>query len=268
MIDENHVEALSQYQLSRPDFLKVKTRDGFEMEAMMIRPPNFDAGKKYPVFSFTYSGPHAPQVVNRWMGRQGMWFRLLAQKGYIVWVCDNRTASGKGLESTWPLYKDLGRLELRDLDDGIAYLKSLQFVDSGRIGLFGWSYGGFMTAYALMHSKTFKIGIAGGLVSDWRNYDSIYTERYMLTPQANPVGYNNSSLQKAAASLGGRLLLIHGLIDDNVHPQNATQFAYELQKSNKQFDLMLYPTARHIVTDDAQLLHMYTMMTDFILKNL
>jgi dipeptidyl-peptidase-4 len=268
VINENRVEALSQYKLSKPDFLKVKTRDGFEMEAMMIKPPDFDATRKYPVFSFTYSGPHAPQVVNRWWGSRGMWFQMLAQKGYIVWVCDNRTASGKGVESTWPVYKNFGQLELRDLEDGVSYLKSLQFVDPDRIGLHGWSYGGFMTAYALTHSKTFKIGIAGGLVSDWRNYDSIYTERYMLTPQNNRIGYDNSSVLKAAKNLNGRLMIIHGQIDDNVHPQNATQLAYELQKANKQFDLMLYPTQRHGLTNPAQIQHWYTMMTDFILKNL
>jgi dipeptidyl-peptidase-4 len=268
VINENRVEALSQYKLSKPDFLKVKTRDGFEMEAMMIKPPDFDATRKYPVFSFTYSGPHAPQVVNRWWGSRGMWFQMLAQKGYIVWVCDNRTASGKGVESTWPVYKNFGQLELRDLEDGVSYLKSLQFVDPDRIGLHGWSYGGFMTAYALTHSKTFKIGIAGGLVSDWRNYDSIYTERYMLTPQNNRIGYDNSSVLKAAKNLSGRLMIIHGQIDDNVHPQNATQLAYELQKANKQFDIMLYPTQRHGLTDPAQIQHWYTMMTDFILKNL
>jgi dipeptidyl-peptidase-4 len=238
------------------------------MEAMMIKPPDFDATRKYPVFSFTYSGPHAPQVVNRWWGSRGMWFQMLAQKGYIVWVCDNRTASGKGVESTWPVYKNFGQLELRDLEDGVSYLKSLHFVDPDRIGLHGWSYGGFMTAYALTHSKTFKIGIAGGLVSDWRNYDSIYTERYMLTPQNNRIGYDNSSVLKAAKNLSGRLMIIHGQIDDNVHPQNATQLAYELQKANKQFDMMLYPTQRHGLTDPAQIQHWYTMMTDFILKNL
>ncbi|MFN6965028.1 MAG: S9 family peptidase [Pyrinomonadaceae bacterium] len=268
VINENKVDALSQYKLSRPDFLKVKTRDGFEMEAMMIKPPDFDATKKYPVFSFTYSGPHAPSVANRWLGTRGMWFQLLAQKGYIIWICDNRSASGKGEESVWPIYKDLGRLELRDLEDGVAYLKSLQFVDGERIGLHGWSYGGFMTSYAMTHSKAFKIGIAGGSVTDWRNYDSIYTERYMMTPQNNPRGYDNSSVLKAAGNLNGRLMLIHGQIDDNVHMQNTTQLAYELQKANKQFDLMLYPTARHGVTNPAQVRHWYTMMTDFILKNL
>jgi dipeptidyl-peptidase 4 len=267
-INENRVEVLSQYKLSRPEFLKVATRDGFEMEAMIIRPPDFDPSRKYPVFSFTYSGPHAPSVANRWGGNRYMWFQMLAQKGYIVWVCDNRSASGKGEESVWPVYKNLGRLELRDLEDGVNYLKSLPYIDGTRIGLHGWSYGGFMTTYALTHSNIFKIGIAGGTVSDWRNYDSVYTERYMLTPKDNPEGYDKASVQKAAKNLNGKLLLIHGGNDDNVHVQNTTQLAYELQKADKQFDLMLYPTARHGLTNQAQIKHWYTMMTDYILKNL
>ena len=268
VINRNQVDVLGNYRLSRPEFLKVKTRDGFEMEAMMIKPPDFDPAKKYPVFQFTYSGPHAPSVANRWGGNRGMWFQMLAQMGYIIWVCDNRTASGKGQESVWPAYKRLYELELRDLEDGVKYLKDLPYVDGSRIGLHGWSYGGSMTSYALTHSKSFKIGIAGGTVTDWRLYDSIYTERYMLTPQNNREGYDRSSIIKAAKNLSGRLLLIHGVMDDNVHMQNTIQFANELQEQGKQFDLMLYPTQRHGVTNPAQVKHLYTMMTEYILKNL
>jgi dipeptidyl-peptidase 4 len=268
VINENKVDVLGQYKLGKTDFLKVKTRDGFEMEAMMIRPPDFNADKKYPVLIYNYSGPHAPQVANRWGGNRYMWHQMMAQKGYIIWICDNRTASGKGLESTWPVYKSFGPLELRDIEDGVNYLKSLKFVNADRIGIWGWSYGGFMTAYALTHSTSFKMGIAGGTVSDWRNYDSIYTERYMLTPEHNPEGYEKTSVLKAARNLSGKLLLIHGGIDDNVHVQNTMQLAYELQKADKQFDLMIYPTQRHGVTNPAQVKHWYTMMTDFVLRNL
>lgn len=268
VIDENRVAALSQYRLSKPELLQVKTRDGFVMEAMMIKPPNFDASKKYPVMSFTYSGPHAPQVRNAWGGVTFMWYQMLAQQGYVIWVCDNRTASGKGAESTWPVYRNFGELELRDLEDGLNYLKSLAYVDGSRIGLSGWSYGGFMTSYALTHSKSFKLGIAGGSVTDWRLYDSIYTERYMNTPQNNPEGYRRSSVIAAAKDLHGKLLLVHGMIDDNVHMQNTIQLAYELQKAGKPFELMLYPKSRHGVTDPLLLKHMRSMMTDFILKNL
>ena len=268
VIAENKVDALKQYKLGAAELLQVKTRDGFVMEAMMIKPPDFDRSKKYPVMSFTYSGPHAPQVRNGWGSTTYMWHQMLAQKGYLVWICDNRTASGKGLESTWPVYKNFGELELRDLEDGVAWLKTHPYVDGSRIGIWGWSYGGFMTSYALTHSESFKIGIAGGTVADWRDYDSVYTERYMQTPQNNPEGYKKSSPTAAAKNLHGKLLLIHGAIDDNVHMQNTIQFIYELQKAGKQFELMLYPKSRHGVTDPLLLKHMRQMMTDFIVKNL
>jgi dipeptidyl-peptidase 4 len=268
VVNENKVDALKNYKLGKAELMQVKTRDGFAMEALMIKPSDFDPAKKYPVISFTYGGPHAPQVRNAWGALTYMWHQLLSQKGYIVWVCDNRTASGKGMESTWPVYKNFGELELRDIEDGISWLKSQTYVDGSRVGLWGWSYGGFMTSYALTHSQLFKIGIAGGTVADWRDYDSIYTERYMATPQNNPEGYKKSSPVHAAKNLHGKLLLIHGAIDDNVHMSNTIQFVYELQKSGKQFELMLYPKSRHGVTDPLLLTHMRQMMTDFIVRNL
>jgi len=267
-LNENQVDSLAQYKLGAADFLNVKTRDGFEMEAMMIRPPDFNANKKYPVLIYTHACPHAPTARHGWGPSRPMWFQMLAQKGYVVWVCDNRSASGKGQESAWPIYKRMGELELRDIEDGVSYLKSLTFVDPDRIGMFGWSYGGFMTSYALTHSKSFKMGIAGGTVSDWALYDSIYTERFMLTPQNNRDGYARTSVLNAAKNLHGRLLLIHGMMDDNVHMQNTTKLMFELQKAGKQFDLMLYPTQRHGVTNPAQVHHWYSMMTDYVLKNL
>jgi dipeptidyl-peptidase-4 len=268
VVAENKVEALKQYKLGATELLQVKTRDGFEMEAMMIKPPDFDAKKKYPVLEFTYSGPHAPQVRNTWGGASYMWHQMMAQKGYIIWILDNRTASGKGAESEWQVYKNFGELELRDLEDGISWLKSQPYVDGSRIGLWGWSYGGFMTSYALTHSQSFKMGISGGTVSDWRNYDSIYTERYMQTPQNNLEGYKKSSPVTSAKDLHGKLLLIHGAIDDNVHVQNTVQFVYELQKAGKQVQLMLYPKSRHGVTDPVLVKHLRQMMTDYVVANL
>jgi len=267
-VNENKVAALAQYKLGKPEFMQVKTRDGFEMEAMIIKPPDFDPSKKYPVLSYTYSGPHSSSVRNAWGGNRYMWHQMLAQKGYIIWICDNRSASSKGQQSVWPIYKNMGPLELRDLEDGFAYLKSQPYVDGDRIGLWGWSFGGFMTSYALTHSKTFKMGIAGGTVSDWALYDSIYTERYMATPQNNREGYDKTSVTKAAKDLHGRLMLIHGVMDDNVHMQNTMQLAFELQKQTKQFDMMVYPTQRHGVVNPAQVRHMYEMMADYVLKNL
>ncbi|HVE58652.1 MAG TPA: S9 family peptidase [Pyrinomonadaceae bacterium] len=269
VLDENKVPVLGAYNLGKTQFLKIKTRDNFEMEAMMILPPNFDSSKKYPVFAFTYSGPHAPSVRNRWGGTQMMWHQMLAQKGYIIWVCDNRTASGKGAESAWNVYQKFGQTEVRDLEDGFNYLKSLKFVDGSRIGMWGWSYGGFMTSYFMTHSKTLKMGIAGGLVGDWALYDSIYTERYMRTPQNNPDGYKQGSVINSAKDLSGKLLIIHGTIDNNVHQQNAMKLIYELQKAGKQFEFMTYPTQRHgVARGTMQEKHLYTMMTNFIERNL
>jgi dipeptidyl-peptidase-4 len=268
VVEENRVDTLKQYKLGKVEFLQVKTRDGFTMEAMMIKPPDFDPNKKYPVFQYAYGGPHAQMVRNAWGGANYMWYQMLAQKGYIVWICDNRTASGKGAESTWQVYRNFGELELRDIEDGLAWLKSQPYVDGSRIGISGWSYGGFMVTYALTHSKSFRVGIAGGSVTDWRLYDTIYTERYMGTPQNNPEGYKKSSPIHMAKNLSGKLLLIHGMIDDNVHMQNTIQFAYELQRAGKQFDLMLYPRSRHGVADPLLQKHMNALMTDFILTNL
>jgi dipeptidyl-peptidase-4 len=268
VISENAVPVLAEYRLSKPEFLQVPTRDGFLMEAMVIKPPDFDAARRYPVYQFTYGGPQAPQVRNAWGGSQFMFHQLLARKGIIVWVCDNRTASGKGIESAWPVHHNLGEIELRDIEDGIAWLRAQPWVDGRRFGIHGWSYGGFMTAYALTHSRSFVMGIAGGTVSDWRNYDTVYTERYMGLPSDNPGGYRRSSPRFAAGDLHGALLLLHGAIDDNVHVSNAVQFAHELQKAGKPFEMMLYPKSRHGLSDPALVKHMRTLMVDFIDRHL
>jgi dipeptidyl-peptidase 4 len=268
-INENKVAALSEYKLGSVEFFRIPTRDGFKMNALMIRPPNFDPNKKYPVMCYTYSGPGAPSVRNAWLGAMSMWHQMLASKGYVVWICDNRSATQQGVQSAQPIYRNLGELELADLEDGIAWLKQRHnFVDGSRIGLWGWSYGGYMTAYALTHSKTFKMGIAGAPVTDWRNYDSIYTERYMGLPKNNPEGYRRSSVIEAAAQLHGKLLLIHGTIDDNVHLQNSIQFIDALQKAGKQFSFMVYPQSRHGVVQPLRVRHLREMMTQFILENL
>ena len=268
VIDDNPVTVLSEYRLSQPAFLQVHTRDGFVMEAMMIKPPDFDPARRYPVYQHTYGGPHLPQVRNAWGGTTYLYHQMLAQKGIVVWICDNRTASGKGAVSTWPVYRNFGELELRDIEDGIAWLTEQPYVDASRIGINGWSYGGYMVSYALTHSTSFAMGIAGGSVTDWRDYDTIYTERYMQMPQNNPDGYRKSSPRFAAQDLDGQLLLLHGMIDDNVHVQNTLQFVYELQQAGKPFDLMLYPKSRHGITDPSLVKHMRTRMVDFIMKHL
>jgi len=268
VIDANEAPLMRDLRISKPEFMQVKTRDGFVMEAMMIKPPDFDPSKKYPVYEFTYSGPHAQSVRNSWGGAQYLFHQFLAQHGVIVWICDNRSASGKGAESAWTSYKRMGEGELRDLEDGLKWLTSQPYVDASRVALSGWSYGGFMTSYALTHSKMWSAGLAGGTVSDWRDYDSIYTERVMLMPQNNPEGYKATAPRWAAKDLHGNILLMHGTIDDNVHMQNTIQFIYELEKANKPYQLQVYPKSRHGVVDPALNAHMRAAMWKFIQENL
>ncbi len=264
VIDASPLAALAEYRIQAPELMQVPIRDGFLMEAMLIKPPGFDPSRRYPVLQSTYAGPHAPRVKNAWGDTAHMFLQLIAQRGVLVWVCDNRTASGKGAVSAWNGYKRLGVTELADIEDGLAWLRKQPFVDGDRIGIEGWSYGGFMVSYALTHSTSFAMGIAGGSVTDWRLYDAVYTERYMGLPAANEAGYASTAPRSAAAALHGRLLLIHGAIDDNVHPQNTLRFAHELQKANRPFRMMLYPKGRHGIVDLAQVRHLRGLMLDFI----
>ena len=268
VIDANDVTVLDQYQLGTPEFLQVSNRAGFVMEAMMIKPPGFDPTRRYPVYQHVYGGPHTQRVRNAWGGPTYMFWQLLAQRGVIVWVLDNSTASGKGAVSTWPVYKNFGALELQDIEDGVAWLTEQPYVDADRIGIEGWSYGGYMVSYALTHSTRFAMGIAGGSVTDWRDYDTIYTERYMLMPQNNPDGYRDSSPRFAARELHGALLLIHGSMDENVHMQNTLQFAHELQQAGKSFDMMIYPDSRHRLGGGALEKHRHMLMLEFVLEHL
>jgi len=260
------LELVKRYRLVRPELHQVKTRDGFTMEAALYKPPDFDPSRKYPVLHMVYGGPGAPTVDNRWSF--DLFRQLVVQQGVLVWLCDNRTASAKGIRSAWPLYRNFGELELRDVEDGLGWLKQQPYVDADRIGISGWSFGGYLTSYALTHSKSFAMGIAGGSVTDWREYDSIYTERYMGLPQDNPEGYQRSSVRAAAKDLHGKLLLIHGTMDDNVHMQNTLQLSYDLQRAGKPFRLMLYPRAGHGVSDRQQVRHMREMMMEFIRETL
>lgn len=245
VISENEVPALAEYEIPRTEFVRVAARDGYMMNASMILPPDYDPSKRYPVWIYAYSGPHAPVVGNSWGGGRAALNWYIAAQGYVVWSCDNRTAGCKGAISAWQCYLRFGETELSDVEDGVRWLIDQGIADPERVGIYGHSFGGYMTAYAMTHSKMFKLGISGAPVTDWRQYDSIYTERYMLTPKNNPGGYDTSSVVKAAKDLHGRLVLLHGTADDNVHPQNTMKFIYELQQAGKQFGLMLYPRDTH-----------------------
>lgn len=244
MLDTNPVYEREEYRFGAHEQFQIRMSDGFLLEASLIRPPDFDSRKKYPVWFMTYGGPHAPTISDQWAGGRAR-VHMLAQLGMLVFSCDPRSASGKGACSAWCAYKQLGVQELKDIEEAIKWLKAKPYVDGDRIGMSGHSYGGFLTAYALTHSKSFAGGIAGAPGTDWHLYDTIYTERYMDTPQNNPEGYEKTSVLKAAGNLHGRLLIIHGAIDDNVHPENTFKLIDALQQADKEFELMIYPKSRH-----------------------
>jgi dipeptidyl-peptidase 4 len=243
-LDTNPVYVTEEYRFGRYEQFQIKTADGFSLEASLLKPADFDRGKRYPVWFMTYAGPHAPSIRDTWSGGRAR-DQMLAELGIVVFRCDPRSASGKGACSAWTAYRQLGVQELADISEAIEWLKAQPFVDPKRVGMSGHSYGGFMTAYAMTHSKLFCAGISGAPVTDWRLYDSIYTERYMDLPQNNPEGYEKTSVVEAAQDLHGRLLLIHGAIDDNVHVENTYKLVRALQKADKAFELMIYPPSRH-----------------------
>ena len=259
-------DRLNYLKTNPPELIKVPTSDGGSLDAYLIRPADFDSNKKYPVLFHIYSGPQAPRVKNEFGGKTYLWHQYLAQQGICVWICDNRSATRGASQLAWPIHRNLGQLELADILEGYNWLKDQPWVDEKQLGIWGWSYGGYMTAYALTHSKVFKAGISGAPVTDWRNYDSIYTERYMGLPSDNPEGYRRSSVVEAAANLSGDLLLIHGGVDDNVHINNSMQLVKALQDSGVSFEMMVYPANRHAVTREQQVRHMRKLMTDFLLK--
>jgi dipeptidyl-peptidase-4 len=259
MLDTNPVYEREEYRFGTYEQFQIRMADGFQVEASLLKPPDFDSSKKYPVWFMTYAGPHAPTISDSWQNGRAH-DQMLAQMGILVFRCDPRPASGKGACSAWSAYKQLGVQELKDIEEAIQWLKQQPYVDGARIGMSGHSYGGFMTAYALTHSEQFAGGIAGAPPTDWRLYDTIYTERFMDTPQNNPEGYERTSVVKAAKSLHGQLLLLHGDIDDNVHMENTFKLINALQEADKKFQLMIYPKSRHGIGG----IHYQRLLVDFI----
>lgn len=254
VLDTATIKARDEYAVSDWELHEVAARDGFMLDVAVMKPVKYARSKQYPVWISTYSGPDAPTVKNRWDG--SAWNQFLAQQGFMLLQVNVRTASGKGHYAIEQCYKRLGVQELEDLCDVVDWLCKTTAADSKRVGITGYSYGGFMAAYALTHSDKFALGIAGGGVFDWRMYDTIYTERYMSTPDKNKEGYEATSVLTAAKNLKGHLVIHHGVMDDNVHVQNAMQLIYALQKADKQFELMLYPQNRHGVRDGDQSWHL------------
>jgi dipeptidyl-peptidase 4 len=235
----------ADYAQGSTEFVTVKAADGVTLYGRMVKPPGFDAAKKYPVLVDVYGGPDVQIVRNAW-GVTGAEDQLYAENGYVIWSLDNRGSSGRGHAFESAIFEHMGQHEVEDQLAGINYLKSLPYIDGSRIGVHGWSYGGYMTLELLTHAPdVFKCGAAGGPVTAWKFYDSIYTERYMRTPQENPDGYRYSSPLNAADKIKGKLLLIHGTDDDNVHMQNTLNFVEALVKAQIPFELYLQPGERH-----------------------
>jgi dipeptidyl-peptidase-4 len=248
------------------EIVTIKATDGVQLYARMIKPAAFSPDKKYPVIVTIYGGPGIQTVRDAWSGAG--FDQVLAQHGYLVWQLDNRGSSGRG--HTWEskIYHETGAHELNDQLDGIRYLATLGFADMARVGITGWSYGGYMTLYALANAPgVFKAGIAGAPVTDWRNYDSIYTERYMGLPEENAEGYKRSSPQTNAGEIKARLLILHNIEDDNVHFQNSVQMANVLEREGKQFQMLVYPQKSHGVGGALQK-QMQQAMLDFFEKAL
>ena len=269
---QNNNSALKKLQSDgfvAKEFLQIPNKNGDQMNAWMIKPKDFSPNKKYPVLMFQYSGPGSQQVSNAWDGRNTIWFNLLAQKGYIVLCVDGRGTGYRGTKYKKATYKNLGKYEIEDQIAAAQWIGSQSYVDAGRIGIFGWSFGGYMASLAMTKgADVFKVGIAVAPVTTWRYYDTIYTERYLQTPQENPQGYDENSPINFADLMKGKYLLIHGTADDNVHYQNAVEMAEALIQKNKEFEFMTYPDKNHGIYGGNTRLHLYQKMTDFILNNL
>jgi len=262
---------LADFKISDKEFSELNTENGQKLNMWMIKPANFDATKKYPLLMYQYSGPGNQQVLNHFMSSNDYWYQMLANKyGYIVACVDPRGTGGKGAKFKKITYKQLGKYEVEDQISAAKTLGKLSYIDADRIGIWGWSYGGFMSSNCLFKgADTFKMAIAVAPVTSWRFYDSIYTERYMQTPQENPEGYDDNSPLFFADKLQGKFLLIHGTGDDNVHVQNSFRLVNALIKAGKQFDSEFYPDRTHgIYEGHGTRRQLYDRMTAFILNNL
>ena len=267
--NEAQLQKLQQDNFTAKEFITIPNEAGDQMNAWIIKPKNFDKNKKYPLFMFQYSGPGSQQVSNSWDNGNAIWFEMLAQKGYIIACVDGRGTGYKGAKFKKVTYKNLGKYEIEDQITAAKWLGNKSYIDKSRIGIFGWSFGGYMASLALTKgADVFKTGIAVAPVTNWRYYDSVYTERFLLTPQENPAGYDDNSPTTYANLLKGKFLLIHGTADDNVHFQNSMEFSEALIQNKKQFEFMAYPDKNHGIYGGQTRPQLYQKMTDFILENL
>jgi dipeptidyl-peptidase-4 len=263
------VDLQKSFNVSPVEHFKFKTEHNVRLNGYMIKPIDFDPNKKYPVFMYQYSGPGSQSAQDSWKGNNYWWFQMLAQNGYIVACVDGRGTGMRGEEFKKMTYLQLGKYETVDQIDAAKYLAQQAYVDGSRIGIYGWSYGGYMSSLCILKGNdVFKAAIAVAPVTSWKWYDTVYTERYMRTVAENEDGYANNSPVYFADRLKGSYLLVHGLADDNVHFQNTSEMANALIKANKQFDTYFYPNRNHGIYGDNARIHLFTKMTNFIYKNI
>ncbi len=266
-------ETLAQYQLPKKEFFTFRTSQGTELNGWMIKPADFNESKKYPVLLYQYSGPGSQEVVDKWgIGgdRGGIgWDAYMASKGYVIVCVDGRGTGGRGAEFAKCTYLNLGVKEAQDQVETAKHMAAQPYVDKSRIGIWGWSFGGYMTIMSMSEgTPIFKAGAAVAAVTDWKFYDTVYVERFMRTPQQNAEGYKAGSAFTRAANLNGRLLLVHGMADDNVHFQNCAEYSECLVQANKQFDMQVYTNRNHGIYGGNTRYHLFTRLTEFFLNNL
>ena len=246
----------------------LKTKDGTPLYGKLMLPYDFDSTKKYPVVVYLYGGPHLQLVTNRFPASGNLWYNYMNQKGYIVFTMDNRGSENRGLAFEQATFRQLGNVEMQDQLLGVEYLKSLNFVDSSRLGVHGWSFGGFMaTSLATRYPNVFKVAVAGGPVIDWKLYEIMYTERYMDTPKENPEGYNQANLLNYTANLKAKLLMIHGTIDDVVVWQHSLSFVKKCVEDGVLLDYFVYPEHPHNVRGKDRV-HLMRKITAYFEDNL
>jgi len=267
-VAESRPSDLGEYGFVTPQFMEAKSADGQTLHAMVIKPRDFDPAKRYPAIVEVYGGPHAQVVQDRWSPRWMPLYQLWAQSGFVVFIADNRGSARRGKTFEDTLYKRLGKVELEDQLAALDALKRLLFVDGARVGIWGWSYGGYMTLYALTHTNAYACGFAVAPVSDWLNYDACYTERYLKLPKDDADGYRESSPVHAAERLEGRLFFAHGLMDDNVHFANSAMMVDALLKAGKPFGTAYYPRMNHSIHEKPARADLFARMLEFFKTNL
>ena len=268
-INQNAVPSLAAYKLPPVEFLTVQTHMGAELNALVIRPSDFDASRKYPAIVYIAGGPGEQVVRDKWGGDTFLWLRMMAQKGYVIYAQDGAGTAGRGHLFEEPLHLRLSSLEMADQRDGVRYLRSLPYIDPARVGIYGWGYGGFLVLHAMLDKPVaYKAGIAGAPVSDWRLYDAVFSERYLEDPVRNQDGYLDSTPIENAKNLTGSLLIVQGMTDEKVHIENSLALLNEFLETSKYPSVMFFPDRGHNFDDREAKVALYRAMTDFFLRNL